>query len=366
MLMQGMLKGALDPLQVDITTLDHCLRCRSCEAHCPSGVAYGEIVAASYQWLYQLRPALRPKRLTPLLRAIERPEQLQRWSSLTQIYQHSGIQRLVRHSGMLPKGLRLLEDLLPAATPSPKAGFYPAAGREQQQVILFSGCLGREMEARTVHDAIQLLTRIGMGVHLPERVDCCGALHHQNGEQQQGLELHQRLAQQPVNPTDIEIVGLSSSCVAHYQEQLRKGSTTGPLISELTSFLSCHQGRLKQLSPFPHRVALHYPCSNRNLLKNPSQVESLLALIPAIEITPLPQQGCCGAGGTHMMTQPQHARQFANASIALIETHQCEILVSQNLSCTLHLQAELRRRGLLVEVCHPVSLLLRTLPPATQ
>ncbi len=100
-----------------VTHLDRCLGCRTCETACPSGVEYGRIlegarteIEANYQ-----RPFLaRVARNYAYRTVLSRFRSLRRWARLLRFYQHSGLQRLVRGSGILKLlGLEQVEALTP-------------------------------------------------------------------------------------------------------------------------------------------------------------------------------------------------------------------------------------------------------------
>src|SRR5262245_19355960 len=87
-----------------------CLNCRACEAVCPSGVQYGQILEASRTQIEQARDAGRlPQHpwLVQLLRGgtfglmFRRLALFRLFSRLMWLYQRSGIQTLARHAGIL-------------------------------------------------------------------------------------------------------------------------------------------------------------------------------------------------------------------------------------------------------------------------
>ena len=83
-----------------ISHLDHCLQCRRCERICPSQVKYGEILTAAYQAIPELkRHASFTGKLG--LSFLQTPRRLTLLRKLIQIYQNTGLQFLVRRSGIL-------------------------------------------------------------------------------------------------------------------------------------------------------------------------------------------------------------------------------------------------------------------------
>src|SRR5437870_8871433 len=106
-LMRALLEGTLPPESESVHRhIAQCLGCRACETACPSGVPYGHLLEAARGQLvrrgvsapasdhatlaFVLAWLTRPRRLAPLLHALR-------------LYQRSGLQRLVRGSGLLAR-----------------------------------------------------------------------------------------------------------------------------------------------------------------------------------------------------------------------------------------------------------------------
>jgi glycolate oxidase iron-sulfur subunit len=106
MLVRGLFEGALDPGPNLVEHLDRCLACRACEAVCPSGVKYGELIDGAR---------------AELARAGHRPTGLARWLP-----------------GVLASPL-----LLGLAGRVRFRACYPARGARRGTVSLFLGCVSR-------------------------------------------------------------------------------------------------------------------------------------------------------------------------------------------------------------------------------
>ena len=95
-----------------------CLDCRGCETACPSGVQYGPLVEAARSQLTAAGNVPRGIRVSNfVLRHLFRtPRRLKLAARLLRFYQRSGLQRLVRSSGvlkLLPGNLADAEALTP-------------------------------------------------------------------------------------------------------------------------------------------------------------------------------------------------------------------------------------------------------------
>ena len=349
------MRGELDSQKIDTGVLEHCLLCRSCEAACPSKVPYGEIITLT-------REVLQPKQsrlVKQLMDAVAKPQQMQKMRSKLKLYQKSGLQRLVQGSGLLRGEFRAAEGLLKFASSDTLRDDYPAHAESRGNVQLFIGCMGESFDQPTVRDAIALLNMLGFGVKIDHPASCCGAMHHHNGELKKGAELKAASLNGFLNNDSDVVVGLAGSCVARLREG---GEADSPAIIEITDFLVKNLDRLTgKLSTVNQRVALHQPCSNKNLLKNFDQTTEMLNKIPGLELLMLPTYGCCGASGIHMVSDAEHARRFLADTLEWLQAEKPDLIVSQNMGCMLHISTEMARQNMPIGVIHPISLLRRAL-----
>src|SRR5262249_27045044 len=99
--------------------MDLCLDCRACETACPSGVEYGKLIEGARAQIEQryARPWLeRLLRRVVFGHLFPSPTNLKIAGALLCLYQSSGLQELVRRSGLLDALPRLKE--LDALTPT--------------------------------------------------------------------------------------------------------------------------------------------------------------------------------------------------------------------------------------------------------
>src|SRR5882762_1955446 len=84
--------------------IDQCLDCRACETACPSGVQYGKLVEAARSEIEGVttRPlGVRLLRKFVFGRLLQSPGLLKTAGAILYLYQASGLQRVVRSSGLL-------------------------------------------------------------------------------------------------------------------------------------------------------------------------------------------------------------------------------------------------------------------------
>jgi len=340
--------------------LDNCLLCRACEAKCPSKVQYGEIMVGA-------RSALKADAPTPEqridLNQLATNKQLQRREA-TRLWlaDKTGLRAIGRSLGITKTlGMERFEQLAPSIDrPHDWQAYYPAKSDKQGDVALFIGCFGDMFDQKTLDDSITLLNVCGYGVHIPANQTCCGALHQHKGDNEQATHL----AQQNIDAfAQIDIAAVISSatgCGSHLKEYKRivdKSLTA----CDINTFLSqIEWPQTIQFKPLNKKVAVHEPCSQRNILKESNTPYTLLRRIPELKIISLPgNEQCCGAAGSYMIEHPQMADSLRDDKLEAIKAVQPDILVSSNIGCALHLAAGSRSTNKRLEILHPISLLAR-------
>ncbi|MDP3390130.1 MAG: (Fe-S)-binding protein [Methylococcaceae bacterium] len=335
--------------------LDNCLQCRACETVCPSRMAYGQLFDQA-----QAQLKTTPTRLAKLaLRLIANKPWRTRLMPWLAVYLKSGLQKPLRLSGLL-KNLGLAEAEVLLGTPALQAlaASYPASVTPRGRVALFTGCIAEHFDRETLLAAIKLLNAIGYEVLVPPQQGCCGAIHQHNGQSAAGL-IDNNIA--VFNALDVDaVIHTASGCGAMLSEYQR-GDDSGQLfqqrLQDINDFLLSHWPHDLQLTASSLKVAVHEPCSQRNVLKNQQAVYALLQKIPDLTTTPLADNHiCCGAGGSYMLTHPNNAGQLRDLKLQAISSAQANQVVSSNFGCGVFLSVA----GTKVE--HPLLLLARQLP----
>ena len=117
------------------------------------------------------------------------------------------------------------------------------------------------------------------------------------------------------------------------------------------------------LDPLPKTIAVHEPCTLRNVLRGQGHGYTLLGRIPEARVVALAEnQFCCGGAGAYILTQPAMADRLRDDKLAHLQQLAPDLLATSNLGCALHVGAGMRALGLTAEVVHPVTLIARQLP----
>ena len=371
-LMQGLASGALPVGERLLGHLDRCLECRACEAMCPSEVPFGRLMDAARARAEPLRPrSPGSRRLRRWGFALLRhPRRLRALTVLLRLYQRSGLQWLARRSGLLRLlALAPLEARLPALQRPLAKRRHAPAGPTRGRVALFTGCVEAVAGVDTQRAALRLLTRLGFEVDIPRDQGCCGALLLHNGAPGDAAERARANLAAFADPDLAAVLSTASGCSAQlagygalYGREDARASAFAGRAQDITQFLAELDWPEGLLSPLPETVAVHDPCTLRHGLKQHRAVYRLLAQVPGLQTLTLNETGaCCGAAGSHLLTQPDQADALRRPHLERLRTLGVRTLVSSNIGCALHLAAGIREAGLEIEVLHPVTLLARQL-----
>jgi glycolate oxidase iron-sulfur subunit len=320
--------------------LDQCLGCRSCEAVCPAGVEYGALlVAARTRQRTRRAPGLRQRGLEALA---ARP----RWLAAALAIYRVLYPVLPSPWRPLPRPPGAGSRRVPTTPPTPSVHRDGTV-----QVALFRGCVAGPYEAGLRSATARLCTAAGVELVEPAGQGCCGALHAHAGD----VATAGRLAAR--NATAFSgarhVLTLASGC----HEAVAGTLPPATQASDAIAFLAARAEKLP-LRECRERVALHLPCTQRNLVRTAAATRALLARVPGLEVVELDTGfGCCGAAGTQMATDPVRAAQFRAPLLAQLAASGATRLLSANIGCRLHFA-----NGASVPVQHPLEFLAALLP----
>ncbi len=314
--------------------LDRCLGCRACEAMCPSRVPYFSLMDAARARMYEAGGATR--------------------------YSLRG--RLALKVAASPTATRL------SGTVSGLMGLKTASARPEQvragdarstvseQLILFTGCTSSLIDPHLARDAEQLLTSLGYEVIRSEPGGCCGALNRHAGNRQVADQQRSQNSGFFQRYPGVPVISLATGCSAEIQDYQDDVSARH---QEITAFLvQVMKDRELRFDSDALRVAIHTPCTQRNVLKEAGIIRSLLSMVPGLELMDLPlDYGCCGAGGLNQIEQEDVGSALLKPMLDWLEREQPDVVVSPNAGCSLHMQNGMKQRGISCELTHPVQLL---------
>jgi glycolate oxidase iron-sulfur subunit len=215
---------------------------------------------------------------------------------------------------------------------------------------------------RDVHAAARtLLQALGYAVVLPSAQGCCGALALHNGDAAQADDLALAL-RATFDGAGVDTVLVSASgCFGALRDRVFAGADVR--VREIHEFLDVDAGiDTLKFRPLAERIALHTPCTQRNVARADAAIARLLARIPQLKIDALPAPpGCCGAAGDYFLRKPDIADTLRAQTLDEALAAQPEMLVTSNVGCRIFLGNGLRERATGIPVTNPVVLLARQL-----
>jgi glycolate oxidase iron-sulfur subunit len=343
--------GQLAPGASALQHLDQCLACLSCEKVCPSEVRYGEIITRT-------RAMLGGRRRGALARLLTHPARL---VALARIGAGTKADRwLPRLARWLPPRLRTLAERVPpvpAAMPMPRRRVAAARGR----VTLFRGCVASVYDRDTHAAARVLLEALGYEVVAPEGTPCCGALARHAGETKAADREVAGACAAIAETGGAAVLVSASGCFGDLKEHVSRAG--GPPVVDIHAFLARDE-RLDTLRfrPLGSHAVLHLPCTQVNVVGEIPAIRTLLARIPGLTLTALPEQPrCCGAAGNYFIEHPAIADRLRDEKLAQIDAGAPDLVLTTNIGCRIHFANGLRKRAAAPPVLHPLALLAQQL-----
>jgi FAD/FMN-containing dehydrogenase/Fe-S oxidoreductase len=313
-------------------TLQLCVSCKACRRECPTGVDMArmkiEFLAARAQkrglslhdrligylpryapyaarvpWLFNLRDRLPgAARLSEWFTGFSARRPLPQWRSdcfgTSHTSSRPGSSRPSTSSGPVHKGVDARHE----------AGHDDGRVRE---VVLFADTFNRYFERENIDAALSVLGAAGYRVHLPEASDgnrplCCGRTFLAVGKVDEARHEAERTldALAPFIDRGVPVVGLEPSCIFTFRDEIpallrsdaaKRAADRTFLFEE---FLADEHsaGRLAlDLAPLNKRALLHGHCHQKSFGAM-SAVESILRLVPELNVTPI-ESSCCGMAG---------------------------------------------------------------------
>ena len=346
--------------------LDLCLGCRACETACPSGVPFGTLLEATRGQLARHGPPSRHRLLERLVFALfPEPQRLGKLVALLRAYQRSGLQALVRGSGILrlvPR-LAVMEGLLGPVPPAEKLPeVVPARGTQRGRVGLVTGCVQRHLFPGVNAATARLLALAGWEVLIPRTQGCCGALDLHGGRLVEFRQRAEALAR--AFPDDLDFVVTSAagcgSAMKGYGHWLGDASRGSALARQTRDVSEVLAGADLPLRPLELTVTYHDACHLAHGQRLRDEPRALLRAIPGLRLVELPDSAlCCGSAGVYNLLEPAVADRLLEAKIRAIVETGCRTVATGNPGCLLQIAKGCRARGLDVEIVHPVELLAR-------
>lgn len=239
-------------------------------------------------------------------------------------------------------------------------------------VGLFIPCYVDQFYPNAAIATLQLLEKLGVNVTYPKNQTCCGQPMANSGFEHLTGGCNELFVK---NFAGFDyIVAPSGSCVLHIKEHLHskqneaEAASISSKIFELSAFLTDVLKVESLPSKFPFRVGVHQSCHGQRglhlsqmseLIAAPfSKPGSLLQMVEGIEIVPLNRiDECCGFGGTFCVAEEAVSAKMGKDRIDDHLEHGAEYITGVDMSCLMHMEGLLNRRGSKVKVLHLAEIL---------
>ncbi len=346
-----------------------CLDCRACEAVCPSGVRYGQLVESARTQIERARatrePSSRDALTRFLLRRLFGGGNLLR--ALAEIVRFAQRTRLLSLAGLF--GAAQTAKLAP---PVPNE-FFLARGRLVDApraaglAFLHVGCIMPLLFAQVHQATLRMLRRAGLSVVVPADQGCCGAIAVHAGD----IDFARMLAKRNIaafkrSGADVYVVnaaGCGSALkeyrnllaeddawadrAARFAERVRDvtevldamelGSPVRAIDATVTYQDACHLVHAQRVSAAPRR---------------------LLARVPGLHLVEMEESAvCCGSAGIYNLTQPEMSARLRRRKVDAIRRTGATVVATANPGCAMQVAAGLRDARYTATVKHVVELL---------
>lgn len=400
--------------------IDRCLGCRACEAVCPAGVEYGQLLEAARAELAQTRT--KSGILYWLLRFVLRYV----WLKLERLRAAFAFARFVRDAGWVsfllktkiaraisPRfqfALLLLEsssgngatrgseqvsktDKIRSnrrrngkpADVTPEADDLDApsgdreritltideGGNKREVVLLFKGCVTDGLFQRVNEATMRVLEVNACEVQVPAEQVCCGALHAHAGD----LTGARALARQNIDAFGERSIGAATTPI------ITNAGGCGAMLVSYGHLLGDDKDYEEPAREFsarvrdvgqrlaangfqngaaigPERTTYDASC---HLLHGQHGVDASLQMlwaIPDLHFALLRDSDvCCGGAGVYNLLEPDLSEQVLAEKLKHIKDTGAQVLATGNPGCHMQIGAGARLAGMSLRQCHPVELL---------
>jgi glycolate oxidase iron-sulfur subunit len=335
-MMQNMLEQSGAPSPETVLHIDRCLSCLGCRTACPSGVDYARLVdvARTHIEMHYRRPLRERLTRWMIANVLTRPALTRLGVALARF----SAPLSVRLPGTLGKMARM------AVKATPLSGEIADAPHAARKVALLRGCVQQTLVPQIDEAITCILARRGIALVPLDGADCCGALAHHLGREEQAKALARHVIEAFERVGNVEAVLISASgCVLHladyphlFVDEPAWQARAEVFARKVREFSQLVEPRSAK-PPIPMRVAWQIPCSLQHGLKLGEQGEALLAQA-GFEVAAIPESHlCCGSAGSYSLLQPEIAGRLRNRKLGNVKAMAPDAIATANIGCLNHL-----------------------------
>jgi glycolate oxidase iron-sulfur subunit len=373
-LIKEMLEKDRPPTPEVVKHIDRCLSCLACMTTCPSGVNYMHLVDQARSKIERdyTRPWTERALRAVLGWVLPRPG----WFRVSMILARLGrplagllpTSEVAAASPTLLRRIKAMLALAPGGLPSRGPGggsVFPPQGERRGRVALLQGCAQQVLAPRINQAAINLLTRHGVEVVLVKDEQCCGALTHHLGRDDDALRrargnIAAWLGEADRNGLDAILVTTSGcgTVIKDYGFMLREDRDLAGAAAKVSALAKDITEYVAGIDLQPQRqhgdivIAYHSACSLQHGQKITQLPKELLSKNGFV-VKDVPESHlCCGSAGTYNILQPDIASRLRDRKIANIAKVKPDMIAAGNIGCMVQIAG-----GTSVPVVHTIELL---------
>ncbi|MGG0459926.1 (Fe-S)-binding protein [Priestia aryabhattai] len=353
-----------------------CLDCRACTTACPANVDVGGLIEEARGQIRQAMPLTGWKGMISkffLKELFPHSHRLEAAGSLLKLYQKSGMQKVMRTTGMLnimPAHLAEMEHVMPKITRSVRKKYkkervLKANAERKAEVAFLTGCIMDVMFSDINEATLNVLRRNGNDVVIPHSQTCCGALHVHAGDRDMGRQLAKKNIE-AFQHADIIIVNAAGcGCMLkeypelfreEEQEWLEKAEVFAKKVQDISKYLYDTGYRHPQ-AKLHTRITYHDACHLAHGQGVREEPRDILLSIPGVEMVHMANADrCCGSAGIYNLTNPDMAGAVLQSKMENVP-HDVEMISMGNPGCMLQMAVGARKYGRSQQIVHTVQLL---------
>jgi len=356
-------------------SINACLDCRACTTACPASVDVGGLIEEARGQIRQVMPLTGWQGTVSkvfLEGLFPHHNRLNTMGSFLKFYQKSGIQKVVRKTGLMnimPQHLVEMESVMPEVSQTVRKKYknnpvIPAQGEKKREVSLLTGCVMDVMFSDINQATINVLTRNGNEVTIPQKQTCCGALHVHAGDRDTGRKLAKQNIEAFKDSEKIIVNAAGCGCMLKEYEELFQDEPEwlerAQTFSEKVEDISKHlydTGYEKPKAEIKAKIAYHDACHlahGQGIRKEP---RDMLLNIPGVEMVHMANADrCCGSAGIYNITSPDLASPILESKMKNVPD-EVEMISMGNPGCMLQMAIGVKKYGRNQKVVHTVQLL---------
>jgi glycolate oxidase iron-sulfur subunit len=296
-------------------------------------------------------------------------------------YQRTGLQRLLRRSGLLtllPQRLQSMERLLPPISREhvDLPPTIPAEGERRLRVGLLLGCVQRVFFGGVNQATARVLAAEGCEVVVPQSQACCGALAEHAGEEREAMDAARRLID-AFEGTGVDLIAVNAagcgSSMKRYGHLLRgdpeyaeRGTAFAAKVRDITEILADLEPRARR-GTVDLRAAYHDACHLQHAQAVRVQPRRVLQGIPGIQVREIPESEiCCGSAGIYNLLSPEAATELRDRKVRNILSTDADVILSGNPGCLLQIATGLDAAGRPMRIMHVVEVVDQSIQAGKQ